>query len=86
MEFAKQRIKPMIGSLVVFSSEIVKKIPAKLTGRKRSHCVAVVVVKRIPAKSTGRKVSHCTAVVLVELNQQKTEREAVVNFIFRRCI
>ena len=24
--------------------------------------------------------------VLVELNQQKTEREAVVNFIFRRCI
>ena len=24
--------------------------------------------------------------VLVELNQQKTEREAIVNFIFRRCI
>ena len=44
--------------------------------------VSSEIVKKIPAKSTGRKVlHHCTAAVLVELNQQKTEREAVVNFI-----
>ena len=48
--------------------------------------VSSEIVKKIPAKSTGGKVSLCTGVVLVELNQQKTEREAVVNFIFRRCI